>query len=95
MTGKGGFSDKLRLKEMAEEDIYFARRERELIEAMHRRNRAGRLGEESDAERVRATGETGGKPGDVSGRERRESREPAGRLRHLLDTLFRRFRGRQ
>ncbi len=92
MTGKGGFSDKLRLKEMAEEDIYFARRERELIEAIHRRNRAGRLGEESDAQRIQATGE---KPGDVSGRERRESREPAGRLRHLLDTLFRRFRGRQ
>ncbi len=32
---KGGFSDKLRLKEMAEEDIYFARRDRERIEALH------------------------------------------------------------
>ncbi|MGB5835147.1 MAG: putative molybdenum carrier protein [Thiohalocapsa sp.] len=31
------FPDKLRLKERAEEDIYFARRDRELIEAMHRR----------------------------------------------------------
>jgi hypothetical protein len=31
-----GFSDKLRLKEQAEEDIYFARRDRELLEALHR-----------------------------------------------------------
>lgn len=30
-------TEKLRLKGMAEEDIYFARRDRELIEAMHRR----------------------------------------------------------
>jgi hypothetical protein len=33
--------EKLRLKEMAEEDIYFARRDRELIEALRRRG--GRL----------------------------------------------------
>lgn len=33
------FPDKLRLKERAEEDIYFARRDRELIDAMHRRRR--------------------------------------------------------
>ena len=95
MTGKGGFSDKLRLKEMAEEDIYFARRERELIEAIHRRNRAGRLGEESDAQRGLAEAETDEEPGDVSGPPGRESRKPAGRLRHLLGTLFRGFRGRQ
>jgi hypothetical protein len=31
------FSDKLKLKEQAEEDIWFARRDRELIEAMRRR----------------------------------------------------------
>lgn len=31
------WTEKLRLKGMAEEDIYFARRDRELIEAMHRR----------------------------------------------------------
>ncbi|MEA3275667.1 MAG: putative molybdenum carrier protein [Pseudomonadota bacterium] len=34
------FSDKLKLKEQAEEDIYFARRDRELIEALHRRRDA-------------------------------------------------------
>lgn len=31
------FSDKLKLKEKAEEDTYFARRDRELIEALHRK----------------------------------------------------------
>lgn len=36
-----GFTEKIRLKEMAEEDIYFARRDRELIEAL-RRKRAQR-----------------------------------------------------
>jgi hypothetical protein len=30
------FIDKLRLKERAEEDIYFAKRDRELIAALHR-----------------------------------------------------------
>ena len=33
------FPDKLRLKERAEEDIYFARRDRELIAALHRDRR--------------------------------------------------------
>ena len=32
-----GFVEKLRLKEMAEEDIYFAERDLELIEALHRK----------------------------------------------------------
>jgi hypothetical protein len=31
------WTEKLRLKGMAEEDMYFARRDRELIEAMRRR----------------------------------------------------------
>jgi len=32
-----GFPEKLRLKEMAEEDIYFAKRDRELIEALRQK----------------------------------------------------------
>ncbi len=32
-----GFVDTMRLKEMAEEDIYFARRDRELVEALRRK----------------------------------------------------------
>ena len=35
--------DKLRLKAMAEEDIYFAKRDRELIRAMHERKLAQHL----------------------------------------------------
>jgi hypothetical protein len=31
------WTEKLRLKGMAEEDIYFARRDRELIDALHKR----------------------------------------------------------
>ena len=33
------FSDKIRLKEKAEEEIYFAKRDRELIEALHEKSR--------------------------------------------------------
>jgi N12 class adenine-specific DNA methylase len=35
--------DKLRLKALAEEDIYFAKRDRELIKALHRRRLAKHL----------------------------------------------------
>ena len=42
-------TEKLRLKGMAEEDIYFARRDRELIEALHRRRaRESQLSENRD-----------------------------------------------
>lgn len=46
------FPDKLRLKERAEEDTYFARRDRELIAALHRRKRLPLI-------EVRAGGQTG------------------------------------
>ncbi len=36
-------ADKLRLKALAEEDIYFAKRDRELIKALHKRKLASRL----------------------------------------------------
>jgi len=45
------FSEKLRLKEKAEEDLYFARRDRELIAALHRRSRV--------LDALRAGGQTG------------------------------------
>jgi len=38
------FVEKLRLKGMAEEDLYFARRDRELIAALRKRTEAGRSG---------------------------------------------------
>ena len=39
----GNFPEKLRLKEQAEEDIYFAKRDRELIEAMRKNKLAKTL----------------------------------------------------
>jgi hypothetical protein len=36
------WTETLRLKGMAEEDVYFARRDRELIDDMHRRREAGK-----------------------------------------------------
>ena len=36
MNDMTNWAEKLRLKGMAEEDIYFARRDRELIDAMHK-----------------------------------------------------------
>ena len=35
-----GWTEKLRLNGLAEEDIYFARRDRELIEALHQQESA-------------------------------------------------------
>ena len=49
-----GFPDKLRLKEMAEEDIYFAKRDRELIAAMHERRLAEHLKIEKKKARKKA-----------------------------------------
>ena len=48
------FPNKLRLKEMAEEDIYFAKRDRELIRAMHERKLAKHLKIEKDKKRKKA-----------------------------------------
>ncbi|NEX23420.1 hypothetical protein G3480_24520 [Thiorhodococcus mannitoliphagus] len=44
------FPEKLRLREMAEEDIYFARRDVELIEALHKK-RLGKLAKCGDGEK--------------------------------------------
>jgi len=45
---------KLRLKEMAEEDIFFARRDRELIEALHERRLAEHLELDAGREKKKA-----------------------------------------
>ncbi len=50
-----GFADRLRLKEKAEEDLYFARHDRELLQARHER----RPGDTAEVVRVRSSGETG------------------------------------
>ena len=48
------FPDKLRLKEMAEEDIYFAKRDQELIRAMHERKLAKHLKIEKNRKQKKA-----------------------------------------
>ena len=50
------FPNKLRLKEMAEEDIYFAKRDRELIKAMHARKLAKHLKIEENRKKRKAEG---------------------------------------
>lgn len=55
--------EKLRLKGMAEEDIYFARRDRELIEAL--RWRRGRLSCRSERQRRLSPGRDNGSAGGV------------------------------
>ena len=44
------FSDKLRLKEKAEEDIYFAKRSEELIRALHETDSAEPPGKDAEVE---------------------------------------------
>lgn len=48
------FVNKLRLKGMAEEDIWFARRDRELIEALRQKRLAQQVGCRSEADKLRA-----------------------------------------
>lgn len=48
------FPDKLRLKAMAEEDIYFAKRDRKLIKAMHERKLAKHLKIEKNKNKKKA-----------------------------------------
>jgi hypothetical protein len=44
------WTEKLRLKGMAEEDIYFARRDRELIDALHERHSHAQRSHEAQSE---------------------------------------------
>jgi hypothetical protein len=48
------FPTKLRLKALAEEDIYFAKRDRELINALHERRLAKHLKLESNRKKKKA-----------------------------------------
>jgi hypothetical protein len=89
------FVDKLRLKESAEEDLYFAREDRKLIESLHREKlaKAGTRGQEEEG---RADEQAAGEP-RYGGREgdRGVIRWSAGSWRALLDRANRLFRGRR
>ena len=84
------FSDKLRLKEMAEEDIYFARRDRELIEALHEKASAAR---QSGADRaIHSPEQQSGSPGNT-GNAANRSGSITGRCRDLISRLLKGARG--
>lgn len=81
------FSDKIRLKEKAEEDIYFARRNRELIKALHEKNQVERP--END------TGSKDNQPGELQKDAAPSTRQPAydrgniaERCRKLIDKVL-------
>jgi hypothetical protein len=58
-----GFTEKLRLKEQADEDIYFARRDRELVDAIRRKRPRLRKGAREGADRRPAKIVSGGQTG--------------------------------
>jgi len=74
MVDKDPFGDKLKDKERAEEDLYFAKRDRELVEKMRRSNDTGR--------EVAAAPESGA-------REEASKRSPEARREGLFGRLFR------
>ena len=50
----GDFASKLRLKGLAEEDVYFAKRDRELLEALRKKKLAKEVTCDSDGEKESA-----------------------------------------
>jgi len=58
-----GFSEKLRLKEQADEDIYFAQRDRELVDAIRRKRTRLREGAHEGADRRPTKIVSGGQTG--------------------------------
>ena len=84
--------DKLRLKALAEEDIYFAKRDRELIEALHERRLAKHL--KVDAKKAKKKAKTLQKAyAEVTlsnwGRPKRLARSYRGLIRKALKLVTR------
>jgi len=77
----GGINQVLKLKEQAEEDIYFARLDRELIEKLHKEASADAAGE------TRADADSRGVSGRAAGTASR--RRPADWERVALQRLLR------
>jgi len=87
------FLEKWRLKEMAEEDIYFAKRDLELIEALHKRQLIQRAPCERLTEKQQAEAfedRYAALSGDVSNtlEDTDRHRQLLQRLRHLVDDLL-------
>lgn len=81
------YPDKLRLKEMAEEDIYFAKRDRELIAAMHERKLAEHLKIEAKKPRKKAE-VLEAKYASVTEKYRNKLKKLGKRYRSLIDKAW-------
>ena len=86
------FSDKLRLKEMVEEDIYFAKRDQELIRALHEENLAEQL-KDDDKEKVEQAKELQKKYAQVTRKHRLDTRELAEHYRKLVEKALKLIQG--
>jgi len=80
------FVDKLRLKEIAEEDLYFAKKDRELIQALHDKKlsklaECGDAGEKKQAELFEKRFE------EVTEKHKKKPRKLLRRYRDLLDDI--------
>jgi hypothetical protein len=80
------FVDKLRLKEIAEEDLYFAKQDRELIRALHEKKlsklaKCGNAGEKEQAETFEKRFEK------VTEKHKKKPRKLLRRYRALLDDI--------
>lgn len=78
------FPDKLRLKALAEEDIYFAKHDQELIRAMHERKLAKHLKIEKNKKKKKAE-RLEDKYAIATTEYRREPRKLQKRYRSLID----------
>ena len=86
------FSDKLRLKEMAEEDIYFAKRDQELIRALHEKDLAERLKYE-DKEKEEQAKELQKEYAQATRKHRLDNRKLAENYRKLIEKALKLIQG--
>jgi len=80
------FVDKLRLKEAAEEDLYFAKRDIKLIQALHEKKLAkmAKCGEEKEKDQAEAFEE---RFEEISAKHKKKPRKLLRAYRTLLDDI--------
>ncbi|MDJ0741288.1 MAG: hypothetical protein QNJ91_16355 [Gammaproteobacteria bacterium] len=88
-----GLPEKLRLKGRAEEDIYFARRDRELIAALQRRRLAGLAPDKAPSRRPDSARTDRSRPAPARTGTRQPSRRTGAFYRRLLERARRLLRG--
>jgi hypothetical protein len=86
------FSDKLRLKEMAEEDIYFVKRDQELIRALHEQKLAELLNDHAKKKEEQAM-ELQEKYAKVTKKHGSDPRKLAAHYRKLIENALKLIKG--